>query len=997
MRRAIAILIILALGGNIASAGLDVVRSNGITLTGADGVRLVGLNGITLTGADGFMASVTNGITLTGADGVPIGLGGVRTSGASGITYAGPNSISVAGTDGITLTGADGISFTGPAGITLTGADGSQHTANSVIFQRPSGITLTGADGITLTGADGLSIVGATGVTRNPLDGITLTGADGITLTGADGITLTGADGITLTGADSVVGLGPNGILFSVAFPNGITLTGADTISTVRANGITFTGADGIRLIGHDGITFPGEVANVGLQGFDPELAAKLNAITDDSTVNAVIAYHSDVTSNDLLQLTSTGIIGGTRFRRLPMVVVTATKQQLITISRLARVRSIYGNRTLTFNSDPYFNITGIIRAAEDADLRAANSGLPYKGRNVNVAVLDTGINGVHADLSGRIAQNVRLLDLQSIPIGFQFPIPIENLPNSDPVAGHGTFVAGIIAANGNSSAGRFDGVASGANLLGLSAGDVSLTNVLSGFDYVLDKRSVYNTRVINCSFSANTAFDLEDPVNISTKLLTEQGVNVVFSAGNSGRGNGTLNPYARAPWVVSVGATDQNSVLASFSSRGDFGNATQRPTLVAPGVDIVSVRSPTGVTGINGVGAADLLRLTTQEILSYTTASGTSFSAPQVTAAIALMLEASPSLTPAAVKDILSRTATPMPKYFAHEVGAGMLNTHAAVLEAKFTARRMGQFRSTMSRNNVRFDNLVPTTFSGQPIPGSPFNSTVVVPENTLQTTVTVSWNSNLNDLGLRLYDASGNLVNESNRVNLLGLFGLREKVAVDFPTMQNYRANVYHTLGLGTLQNINGTVDRTVVNYPAIDDLGKMTLSDTARLRSALMRDLVTPENTRFRPYSSALRFELADGLMRTGHIAQFVRSTPMFSDVTSPWQRTSIESIQSSSSGAIFYDAAPGGAFRPYSEVTRLTLAIAAVRAAGLESLAPQAQLSRKISDFALIPHQYRGHVALALHRGFLRLDGNSFRSTRPLTRLEMAVALDVLASL
>ncbi len=58
-------------------------------------------------------------------------------------------------------------------------------------------------------------------------------------------------------------------------------------------------------------------------------------------------------------------------------------------------------------------------------------------------------------------------------------------------------------------------------------------------------------------------------------------------------------------------------------------------------------------------------------------------------------MLEANPRLTPAQVKDILQRTATPLAPYYAHEVGAGMLNAHAAVLEAAFPARRMGQFRA--------------------------------------------------------------------------------------------------------------------------------------------------------------------------------------------------------------------------------------------------------------------------------------------------------------
>src|SRR5215208_815295 len=373
MNRFVALLLLLLLTAQPAWAGLSVVKSSGITLTGADGIDYVGMNGITLTGADGIFNYSSNGITLTGADGITLtGADGVRSTGPNSATYTGPNGITLTGADGITLTGADGITLTGADGITLTGADGQQYRADSIIVRQPNGITLTGADGITLTGADGITLTGADGAARVGPNGITLTGADGITLTGADGITLTGADGITLTGAD------------------GITLTGAD--------GITLTGADD----------------STGLQSVDPELAVALNNATDDSNVNAVIVYHASVTDSDIAQLQQLGIMGGTRLRILPVVYVTATKAQLLAVSQLPRVRALYGNRTLTFNSDPYFNSTGVQRVGPDSDLRQENGAMPVTGRNVTVAVLDTGINSQHADLAGKVVQNVRLADTQS-------------------------------------------------------------------------------------------------------------------------------------------------------------------------------------------------------------------------------------------------------------------------------------------------------------------------------------------------------------------------------------------------------------------------------------------------------------------------------------------------------------------------------------------------------------------------------------------------------
>ena len=105
----------------------------------------------------------------------------------------------------------------------------------------------------------------------------------------------------------------------------------------------------------------------------------------------------------------------------------------------------------------------------------------------------------------------------------------------------------GIVSGNGARSKGKYTGVATGANLLGVSAGDLSLFHVLEGYDYILSRGLAQGVRVVNCSFSADTEYNPNDPVNVATKLLTERGVSVVFSAGNTGPGLGTLNCHLRA------------------------------------------------------------------------------------------------------------------------------------------------------------------------------------------------------------------------------------------------------------------------------------------------------------------------------------------------------------------------------------------------------------------------------------------------------------------
>lgn len=573
---------------------------------------------------------------------------------------------SIAHADGITATGADQVGITraesltavGFSGLTLLGSSGRTYQANSVLINQPNGIVATGADGIVATGADG----------------IVATGADSLSIANLNGITATGADGITISGATGIVATGADGAVFPI-ISNGVTIIGA--------SGIVATGADGVALAGLTGLNLTGVVNSVqsGLRSFDPELSALLNRLTDDSNVNAVIIYHRSPTESDFANLRQIGVLGGVRYHILPAVSLTATKAQINRISSLSAVRAIYGNRTLKFAAKPGNGLTGTAQVKTTPYLAARNNERPVTGRGVTVAVLDTGLDALHADLYGRVTKNVKLLGTLSLGLGFNYPPSIEWLSNTDLVYGHGTFVGGVIAGNGTRSGGRYMGVAPNAKLVGLGAGDATLLFVVEGLDYLLWKAPELGVRAVNCSFSGGTTYDANDPVNIATKLLTERNVNVVFSAGNTGPGMNTLNPYALAPWVISVGATDESGQLAAFSSRGSY---SRGPTLVAPGVNVVSLRaSGVSLTGLLNLGlGGDLSRLRLLDLFFYTVGSGTSFSAPRVTGSIALMLEANPLLTPAQVRDILQRTATPMPFNYNYEVGAGMLNADAAVTE---------------------------------------------------------------------------------------------------------------------------------------------------------------------------------------------------------------------------------------------------------------------------------------------------------------------------
>jgi serine protease AprX len=975
---ALALVFLLCLGS--VRAGITVIGTDGITATGADGINYVGTSGIVITGADNYLYFAPNGITATGADGITAtGADGITATGADGFTYTGGDGITATGADGIVITGADGITATGADGITISGADGASYHADSVIIRKPNGITATGADGITATGADGITATGA--------DSRHLTRADGITATGADGITISGADGITATGADGQVQrIGPQGITISgadgitISGADGITISGADTFTETSVNGITATGADAERR---------------GLQSIDPEFAVLLDEMTDDSNINAIVVYHQKPTETDIAELRNIGVLGGTRYRELPMIALSAKRSQIITISHLPTVRSIYGNRTLQPNVDPYLAMTGSERVRRDNDLTKRNIGVPVSGRGVTVAVLDTGLDGTHADLTGRVVQNVKLADTQSVGIGFTEPLNIEGLPNTDQAYGHGTFVAGLIAGNGVRSGGKYNGVAPGASLMGLSAGDLNLSYVLSGFDYLLTRGASQNVRVVNCSFSANTIFDLNDPVNVATKMLTDRGINVVFSAGNTGSGQHTLNPYAVAPWVVSVGATDAQGRLADFSSRGDMGSTLFRPTIVSPGVSVVSLRSAgASVTGTLGVVMADKDRLTPAELPFYTTASGTSFSAPQVAGTIALMLEANPRLTPRQVRDILQRTATTLPAYFQHEVGAGMLNAHAAVLEAAFPSRRMGMYRATLDLGQVNFVNEVAQPINGFVTPLGSYNVNVNVPADALLASVMTSWGplASASDLALHLYNASGVEVGKGITANQPGLTGKREGHTLRSPAAGALRVQLSQSLG--SSQPVMGLMEVMRAEYAPLGDLEGLSPEARAEIQQVLRRFALAPYGKRFRPDFGVTRADLAAALVKGARVPQYLPGRPSFTDVTDSTTMLFIESAQAAPGGALFMDVTSGGKFRPDDYATRLTAAVALVRAAGLQGEVSAAALRvLPVKDAAEIPAAMRGYVSVALEHGLIVAEDGYFKAQSAITRAQLAHALVV----
>ena len=462
-------------------------------------------------------------------------------------------------------------------------------------------------------------------------------------------------------------------------------------------------------------VTIAASVSALAAPTVDSLLATRINT-SPLSLTPVVITFDHKVTNTDFLMLQSLGIAGGRYTQALPIVLTSINRTQFNALKTKSGVRSLYANRTFRLLDLEGRTITGIENLIRDTQVTALNNGLPVTGKNIGIAYVDTGIDATHPDLQlgQNVIQNVyyATADLPvEPPAGFLPVVPVENVPITDVEGGHGTFGAGVAAGTGAASAGLYKGMAPGAKLVAIRAGnDVGLTTyaIVQAMDYTLVNQYRYNIRVCNNSWGTTLAdypYDPNDPINTATRMMHDRNITVVFAAGNDGDAPNMINPFSVAPWVISVAAAEKQGLgtPAGFSSRGnDNGTGSDtagqpadpltapnlRPDITGSGVDIKSTRSKApGVTNVAGtlpifVGANDLSTIPPAFLPYYTTSQGTSFSTPQVTGIVALMMEANPLLTPDQVVTLLRQTATPMP-YEERVVGAGYVDAHNAVRAA--------------------------------------------------------------------------------------------------------------------------------------------------------------------------------------------------------------------------------------------------------------------------------------------------------------------------
>lgn len=291
--------------------------------------------------------------------------------------------------------------------------------------------------------------------------------------------------------------------------------------------------------------------------------------------------------------------------------------------------------------------------------------------QDIRVAVLDSGIDASHPDLQGRIAS-------------YAFAHPdLPGVSSERDVIGHGTHVAGTIAANINNNVG-INGICSAQlHIWKIFDDQPDFSRRQNQFVYFVDpvmyRRALKecldaDVDVINLSIGGPGAPDFVEKRLFSNLLA--RGVKVVAAMGNERRFGSPTSFPAAIPGVIAVGATSIDDKVAVFS------NAGNHITLSAPGVGIWSTL-PTyaGQTGFSNRGTltAPVPGTPFARDTDYASWQGTSMAAPHVSAAVALLLANRGAMDGPTVRQRLMATADLTPGMVAGvhnpDFGAGRLN----------------------------------------------------------------------------------------------------------------------------------------------------------------------------------------------------------------------------------------------------------------------------------------------------------------------------------
>ena len=447
---------------------------------------------------------------------------------------------------------------------------------------------------------------------------------------------------------------------------------------------------------------------------------------------------------------------------------------------------------------------------------------LGFNGSGVKVAILDTGVQKSHAELSN------------SIPLTVDFTG--EGGDNLD-FNGHGTHVSGIVTADGvfniSGTSNLATGVAPGAVIIvGKVCGSSGCPEdaIVAGIEWAQDQRADVINLSLGGGLSSDQDCDADGDLTVdAVNDAVASGMVVTISSGNDNSKRAVSYPGC-ASGAIAVGAVNSSDKVARFSNSG--------PALdiVAPGVSILSTYSCNAVGDCGSTWYAYL--------------SGTSMSSPHVAGVVALMLEKNPDLTVDEVKDALYSTAKKIGK--GKSDGNGRVDAFGAV---NFVSGPAGPDIELPVITAAQISNPFAQTLSDEYI------ESCSVTDNDLEYTGTCSWTGGIdtNMLGTQSVtytaspDAAGNIpsdvvvsttIVEPPTLDSISISPVNPSIAEDF-TQQFTAMGTFSDESVADITN-QVTWESTNILVATIDATGEALASSEGTTKISATSGLVDDSTT-------------------------------------------------------------------------------------------------------------------------------------------------------
>lgn len=373
-------------------------------------------------------------------------------------------------------------------------------------------------------------------------------------------------------------------------------------------------------------------------------------------------------------------------------VVLDIPEQDALDLKRLEEVEEVYPNlkvNTTLMDSIPLLDIDKIWELDSNSDKCAETGRDCLTGKDVTVAIIDTGIDYTHPDLGGCLGEGCKVIG------GYDF-VNSDDDPIDD--NGHGTHCAGIVAGNGS-----LMGMAPDAGLIAYKVlnqdGSGYFSDVIAAIERSVDPDSdgdfsdhvdVASMSLGGSCFSYSEDCGPDDPVSKAVDRAVGSGVVFVIAAGNSGPREGTIVTPGTARKAITVGATykinydgtywgdtdPRTNQIAPFSSRGpvewDEGMVI-KPDVVAPGAIICSAR----YDEIFPEGQNDYYKPCYDD--EHVQLAGTSMATPHVAGMIALLRQRYPDWSPVQIKAAVKKHAKGL-DYGIYTQGSGLIEAMSMI-----------------------------------------------------------------------------------------------------------------------------------------------------------------------------------------------------------------------------------------------------------------------------------------------------------------------------